>query len=153
MLTSTPKPSLTLRSDRLCVISSTLLIQSEFGSSCLNLALTLAKTKTSIVLSKLNLMLLPCLHRLPPTQFAATARCARTGHGTRPARPPARHLTLTEHTRYSKSLYKPFSVGGLRKVSLSTDHLKVMKTCVESIKHGTRIGRSSGAGLKYDIPL
>ena len=25
-----------------------------------------------------------------------------------------------------------------------------MKTCVEGVKHGTRIGRSWGAGLKYD---
>ena len=45
-------------------------------------------------------------------------------------------------------------MGGLRKLSLSlsvsNDHLKVMKTCVEGTKHGTRIGRSWGAGLKYD---
>ena len=45
-------------------------------------------------------------------------------------------------------------MGGSRKFSLSlslpSDHLKVMEACVDGIKHGTRIGRSWGAGLKYE---
>ena len=116
VLISAPKLSLTQRSGRLCVISSTLWILNELGSSCLSLALTLAKAKTSIVLSKLNLMPLPCPHRLPPTQLATTTRRTRTGHGIRLARPSVRHLILAELTRHPKRHYKPFSVGGSRKI-------------------------------------
>ena len=77
-------------------------------------------------------------------------RYDNTVHEDWPRHPPGKALSRTldrTHTVFKKFLQR----GGITKIlSLSSDHLKVMKTCVEGIKHGTRIGRSWGAGLKYD---
>ena len=82
-------------------------------------------------------------------------RYDNTAHEDWPRHPPGKALSKTldfdrTHTVFKKSS-QTIQRGGITKsLSLSSDHLKVMKTCVEGFEHGTRIGRSWGDGLKYD---
>ena len=79
-------------------------------------------------------------------------RYYNTAHEDWPRHPPGKALEITlDFDRTNGVFKKSRQRGGITKIpSLSSDHLKVMGTCVDSIKHGTRIGRSWGAGLKYE---
>ena len=86
-------------------------------------------------------------------------RYDNTAHEDWPRHLPGKALSKTldfdrTHTVFKMSA-QTIQRGGilslsLSDLSLSSDHLEVMKTCVDGIKHGARIGRSWGAGMKYD---
>ena len=83
-------------------------------------------------------------------------RYDNTAHEDWPRHPPGKALGRTldfdRTNRLMTESAQTIQRGGITKIlsPLSGDHLKVMKTCVDCIQHGTRIGRSWGAGLKYD---
>ena len=80
-------------------------------------------------------------------------RYDNTTHEDWPLHPPGEALGRTlDFDRFGRLMTESEQTiqrGGITKtLSLSDDHLKIMKTCVRCLDHGTRIGRSWGAGQK-----
>ena len=75
-------------------------------------------------------------------------RYDNTAHEDWPRHPPGKALETTLDFDRTSWVFKKFlQRGGITKVfpPLSSDHSKVMRICVDGIRHGTRIGRSWGA--------
>ena len=69
-------------------------------------------------------------------------RYDNTVHEDWPRHPPGKALELTLKFDRTNGVFKmPLQRGGITKIlTLSSDPLKVMETCVDGLKHGTRIG-------------